>query len=702
MSSFSSCTGQPVNFHTNVNRAKTKRWVEAKSYAYDGDDWGDGDEYEDGSDEPAPQSEPARSQHAQPPLHLQTSNPDQVHTARRYGDLSFPQSRQFANRSATNPAPTPNTAQPSFDQGERRSFSTNIGGFGGPYPTAQRAPFSPVDPFPPGQHHDPQVSPQTGPQPISSLQEGRRPSMDQEPFPHATFVSGNAPGPYCDPKAGPYPGPLSQRGRRSQSSGRPSQGDIYSGGISPNRAIPSPLSAVSQGSRDGSPGKSLPPRKSSLSHQAVRSDFNQTQMSREYEVEHQEPLQSPVDTKPVPFIRPADIYKRMAEEKEKERRASEESFRPKPTLDSVQERISEHGIEKSIKETQPAQGFPPPSRHPATANGDGLSEPVENESTWTHGPLQPAKPSSVVSEARGFHADSTPGGRQSASPSRMAEGLDQHRQAGSALHHNPSAGFTSVVHRAFDDSQNTVPPTPSSTSGNSIVRSNSASASDISPIIQSIPSDPRWRPTSSSTIIPITSHDLSSQGSDPLPSPSRPGYRRDDRTPSPGNSPARRPISIDTADAPREEIGIVSTITPTQSKPVHVAPSSIPRAESPSKGTVRDLAGRFENRSPASSPVRGSASLAEAPRPSNPHLESFRPSLPGGWISYTTSTGNSSPVRGSTPIQSVDNLSTESAAVPDPQVDAGPTAGPPKPREAGYETSGKAFEALAAAGSALS
>lgn len=35
------------SFKTNVNRAKTKRWVEAKSYTYDGDDWGEADEYDE-------------------------------------------------------------------------------------------------------------------------------------------------------------------------------------------------------------------------------------------------------------------------------------------------------------------------------------------------------------------------------------------------------------------------------------------------------------------------------------------------------------------------------------------------------------------------------------------------------------------------------------------------------------------------------
>ncbi|KAI9660831.1 MAG: hypothetical protein M1829_006441 [Trizodia sp. TS-e1964] len=36
-----------TSYKTNVHRQKTKRWVEAKSYAYDGDDWGEYDDLED-------------------------------------------------------------------------------------------------------------------------------------------------------------------------------------------------------------------------------------------------------------------------------------------------------------------------------------------------------------------------------------------------------------------------------------------------------------------------------------------------------------------------------------------------------------------------------------------------------------------------------------------------------------------------------
>ncbi|KAL3475073.1 hypothetical protein BJX99DRAFT_259830 [Aspergillus californicus] len=47
----------PVSFKPNVNRAKTKRWVDAKKYSYDGDDWGEDEygEYEYDDEPPVPQ-----------------------------------------------------------------------------------------------------------------------------------------------------------------------------------------------------------------------------------------------------------------------------------------------------------------------------------------------------------------------------------------------------------------------------------------------------------------------------------------------------------------------------------------------------------------------------------------------------------------------------------------------------------------------
>ncbi|KAJ6157416.1 hypothetical protein N7470_005008 [Penicillium chermesinum] len=51
----------PISFRPNVNRAKTKRWVEAKSVSYDGGDWGDEDSEEE-EEEPGPPPPPYLSQ----------------------------------------------------------------------------------------------------------------------------------------------------------------------------------------------------------------------------------------------------------------------------------------------------------------------------------------------------------------------------------------------------------------------------------------------------------------------------------------------------------------------------------------------------------------------------------------------------------------------------------------------------------------
>ncbi|KAI3131528.1 hypothetical protein DTO012A7_6282 [Penicillium roqueforti] len=52
LSPLSSGSGTPISFQTNVNRSKTKRWVEAKQYSYDGGDWGSDDD--DDEEEEAP------------------------------------------------------------------------------------------------------------------------------------------------------------------------------------------------------------------------------------------------------------------------------------------------------------------------------------------------------------------------------------------------------------------------------------------------------------------------------------------------------------------------------------------------------------------------------------------------------------------------------------------------------------------------
>jgi hypothetical protein len=63
--------GQPPSFQTNVNHAKTKRWVEAKTVNYDGEDWGEYDEYDEyGANEPEPEPAPVPSSNSSGPRGL--------------------------------------------------------------------------------------------------------------------------------------------------------------------------------------------------------------------------------------------------------------------------------------------------------------------------------------------------------------------------------------------------------------------------------------------------------------------------------------------------------------------------------------------------------------------------------------------------------------------------------------------------------
>ncbi|RMZ86484.1 hypothetical protein DV736_g6291, partial [Chaetothyriales sp. CBS 134916] len=155
------------------------------------------------------------------------------------------------------------------------------------------------------------------------------------------------------------------------------------------------------------------------------------------------------------------------------------------------------------------------------------------------------------------------------------------------LAHQPSLGYRSLVHQAFDNSQILNPLSPASRS-DTVARSNSASTSDISPIItrhtdldsnarehslaqQIIAEEPAAtdRPLSSSTLTP-TKH--AADQSEPLstPPPINIGYRRDVTPPNRDNSPAKRPISVaashpaDSTDAANVPAAAVVVDTPAE------------------------------------------------------------------------------------------------------------------------------------------
>ena len=711
--------GAAPSFKTNVNRAKTKRWVEAKSYTYDGDDWGDADDYDEygGYDEPAPTPRPTGLRQAgqssalpqtggNPPEQRPDSVPD---VQQQYG------------------SPRPAYQQPereranSFGRGdERRAFSGPGPNVVTPARTAySQAPEVPTDDrrwqHPPANSGAPRMQ-----QPFPQQGQPRRPSFDRQGRP----VLQDAPRGYLDRPQQSLDGNRSQ----SMTSNTPSV-DFQRRDFSNPSAMPQPLHA------------SRPPRKSSLGQQEApaRGSGSIPPISTD--------VVAPTDSTPpsttrdrsqsgsgARIVRPADIYRRMQEEKEKER-LSQDSGRPsmdailgghssrdespapksgedsdvarrrKPVLESVAERKSEYGMEGllSANKAQP-QGIPRGTKtRPILPEIPGFGEGFgEGFGDSLLGSLGPAK-SSKVGENQ---------------PQRVVSPDTNPAENGANLQHQPSLGFRSVVHQAFDEP--TVPPTPSSATG-SMARSNSESTNAISPIISREPSaaeplsvDTKMKSIAEeplpatpsrrrSTESPSTPKARDAQVESPdLPPSFIPGHRRNTSTPSPGNSPARTPaIEVNRPLRHPQEVEIAMA-TPTSAahstssasdeparsettslsnvdEKANVAgrsqampaatPNRTSRPGSPTKGRVRDLADKFDG---ASNSRRGSdsslgetAKLGSSPtqRPQSDHNESFRPPLPGAWASYVSNapsqekqkSGRATPQPGPDPLSAAKN-----------------------------------------------
>lgn len=206
------------------------------------------------------------------------------------------------------------------------------------------------------------------------------------------------------------------------------------------------------------------------------------------------------------FVRPADIYRRMQEEKE---RVSHESARSNA--------VPAEGAVASFAPTPAGHQDTSQTVSPQQLAGDNARSPS---------PL-------VIPEVKrlsGFGQDffgSESQHEQVAQPTKGSEA--QGPVQGSSLHHNPSLGFTSVVHQAFD-----VDETPNSSTG-SFSRSNSDGTSVISPIISPWKSETDKTPT----IAEDPTAEASAQGP---PANFKPGHRRDLSVPSPGNGPDRVPM----------------------------------------------------------------------------------------------------------------------------------------------------------------
>ena len=676
MSTPTSTGGQPMSYKTNVNRAKTKRWVEAKSYSYDGDDWGDVDDYDEygGYDEPAPLNKPTglrqMGQSAQDhsgiqgqELYQSPVSQDQIRGNPNQSNTQQPQGARSVTGPPTGSIPNLQNSG-SFDRGdERRSFSTGRPQQGGSSAPG-RGPFV--------SSGDPSVEAQDFYQ---------RPSYTSHP-------SGPAPGQYYpnQPAGGtsmePHrrsgehlPQPRGNMGLRpdqsrnvSYDSGAPSMTSQNSSldfhdrrDFSPS-AMPPPLQTRNSPSPHNDPRSRLP-RKSSLGLQ------NQPALPFDPQAPPSGVPDSRTDTaqrprtgssssgKALPFVRPADIYKRIEEERIRERQ-SQDSSRPsidaintaadhpvpdarrdesyqrvKPIPNPVTERKNDLGLESLSDSSQGPPGALG-QKHRTTSKTFEIKKPSQTSSSQPSS-LSPGlmlpDPTRLSGFGEGFgesfmDSDGAFGGLGRGSiPATLVEEPSVDPQLGgrpnenSGLQHQPSKGFTSAVHQAFDTAQDQVPPTPSSTADSSIGRSASGGTSAVSPIMSRGPSaidrnrggelpsiDDVTTPTQDQEDVDTGKLPTSNRNSrlfaqhaketgppedyvEEPPPGFRIGHRRDSGTPSPDNSPARTPALASMSHLRHPEAVDLAETTPTPTDSVPSASNSVRESEFSTKDDVESI-----------------------------------------------------------------------------------------------------------------
>ncbi len=590
---------QPPTFKSNVNRAKTKKWIEAKSYSYDGDDWGDVDDYDEygGYEDPpdlpplAPRNTGLRQRGQSASQPVEQGGPSVQQSP--YGELGYSQPQQSqAERSFTQPPQlTAVQRQNSFEPDqERRAFSSGPPQLSGqkpapgPYaaPTAQNKPSG--QDFQPSQSRMNQMGP-TYNQPSPNM--GPRPGVEDK-----ARYAGQASNP-----SGPYRGPPSpQRSlqpntetRESSMASNNSSVDFHNRRDFSPSAMPQPLQP--KGSPSPSQAGGRPPRTSSLTQDNApqlpfptqspamtstvdTANVQQTQRDR---------ASSSQSNKGLPFVRPADIYRRMEEEKERQRRSQES---PRPSMETITARSRPDNRKESDSTGRPRQmynlnpvherkqselapeGFgatagpgvetqsqaQPSEKKPTTSKRFEIKRPSGASSPSGAPSLGPILPDvgrissfgdsfgeSFMGSSDTLGSFASPS-KTEVAPTRVQGSMKPQQQPAASpqpqgpkstdLQHQPSRGFTSAVHHSFDAAQEDVPPTPSSVANSSIERSASGGTSVVSPIISRGPStgNEPWNstlPAIEDVASPVSSHQLQSTDLRPTadarrPSPSQP------------------------------------------------------------------------------------------------------------------------------------------------------------------------------------
>ena len=660
----------PSAFKTNVNRAKTKRWVEAKSYSYDGDDWGEVDDYDeyDGYDnDPVPLQPMADSgQYNRRPIAVQSSAGHGVQNPDPYVTSNATLGRESGGQ-------YPTMGQPqSFAQDRSISFARDDErrNFYAGEPT-----FGPSGPSMIPRQHATSNTIHESQSPYGQMKDAQgRPSIDSQTKYVDQYGTTGWKGPSHQDQ---YTQQRPETRTRSMASNNSALDFHNRRDFSPS-AMPPPLhtrgSPSPHGSSDVGSSNRFPPRQSSIHKPAlplsqqiaeappIPSDARGPNIAKTDAV-HRERTVSDAE-KPLPFVRPADIYKRMQEEQERGKKSQDAAS---PNLDATTGKPIDQNV-ASIKANTERSNLDRPSleqhTNPSFEVGDDafssqtpnsqLEPLVKRDSNLgtDHLPIESPSPVNSQEPTRtkhltqslaepereryhppselidvphpllppvqrfsgfgdslfGLDPNKSADGEATSARSRgppvnySAETLSAHGAGKGNLQHQPSAGFRSVVHQAFDRTDDQVPPTPSSTIG----RSSSERTNDISPVISRGPSaaspdskvvQAEIREANTPAIAeepqettsrPASSGNMGTKQVTRKPSPSEspkpdsmgsrpasfiPGHRRDISTPSPDNSPARTPALEVNRQILKPQEAELAITTPTVPKS---GPSSVP------------------------------------------------------------------------------------------------------------------------------
>jgi hypothetical protein len=318
-----------------------------------------------------------------------------------------------------------------------------------------------------------------------------------------------------------------------------------------------------------------------------------------------------------------------------------------PILEPVNERKSEYGFDgyntNARKEPEPIYEPETALDHQEVSDSDKLDvEEVRRQST------SPKLPD--LARLSGFGMDLFSQSKPEVpEPSTATEVNPTNAQLSSSspedptLRNQPSFGFRSVVHQAFDRTDDSsVPATPASRTGSTVRRTDSESTGTdgISPIMSRVPSAANpisRRDVSTASKLEVVTEPISPEETaqstpkdESHPEDIRDrevlsiklGHRRDISTPSPGNSPARTPDLAQPKTFPSGQQAVVAETT-------EVSPDD-------------------------DEPL-------QLPRPIAEREQSFRPALPGGWTSFATTARSESPTQA--PLEDIRSSDTEVSPV---------------------------------------